>query len=199
MSPISRCMRSSRAAVAVALAGFGLLTLAVFRPTLSELAHTSPAFRGSAADALLLVWAMDHVSRALFSDPLHLFDAGIYHPARYALAYGDHMIGEALAGLPVWLASPSPLLEYNVLALASSFALVMGMMSLVALAAAPTRRAPRLWIGTALAPLAALALLAPTLWPYAYLRSAQGNVRTAGLDTTLPFFLPGPGTLTGRL
>ena len=109
----------SRAVPVLVLGGFSLLTLAVFRPTLSEVAHTAPAFHGFVADALLLMWATSHVSRAFFADPLHLFEAGIYHPARHTLAFGDHMIGQALVGLPVWLATKNPVLEYNVLALAS--------------------------------------------------------------------------------
>src|SRR5437660_1233626 len=117
-SAISRCM-PSRAVPLLVLAGFSLLTLIVLRPTLSEVAHTAPAFHGFVADALLLMWATSHVSRAFFADPLHLFEAGIYHPARHTLAFGDHMIGQALVGLPVWLATKNPVLEYNVLALAS--------------------------------------------------------------------------------
>src|SRR5262249_31687560 len=77
------------------------------------------AFHGVADDALLLMWATAHVSRTLFVDPLHLFDAGIFHPARLTLAYSDHMIGQALVGLPIWLATGNPLLEFNVLVLAS--------------------------------------------------------------------------------
>src|SRR5437879_8964580 len=118
-SATSTSMRSSWRVVAAALGGFSLLTLAVFRPSPSELAHTAPAFRGNAADALLLMWATSHVSRAFFSAPLHLFDAGIFYPLRHTLAFGDHMIGEALIGLPLWLATGNPLLEYNVLVLAS--------------------------------------------------------------------------------
>src|SRR5204862_2241100 len=49
----------------------------------------------------------------------HLFDAGIFQPARLTLAYSDHMIGQALVGLPLWLATGNPLLEYNVLVLLS--------------------------------------------------------------------------------
>jgi hypothetical protein len=96
-----------RRQIALAFVGFGLLTLAVFRPTLHELAHTTPSIRGEPADALLRMWATSHVSRTLFPDPLHLFDAGIFHPLRHTLAFGDHMIGQALAGLPVWLATGS--------------------------------------------------------------------------------------------
>jgi hypothetical protein len=104
---------------AVALAGFTLLTLALFRPGPSELAHTTPAFHGDNADALLLMWATSHVSRTLLAAPGRLFDAPIFHPLGETLAFGDHMIGEALVGLPIWLATRNPLLEYNLLSLAS--------------------------------------------------------------------------------
>ena len=277
----------TRAVAVGVLAGFSLLTLLVFRPTLSEVAHTAPAFHGLVADALLLMWATSHVSRALFVDPLHLFEAGIYYPAHHALAFGDHMIGQALVGLPVWLATRNPVLEYNVLALASYalgatamflyvreaiggvapaltaglvyaftpfrfhsplwlqvlftpfmplallfwvrflrtlavtdwalwvlcwvahglmgmylalyFGLTMTILALLALVAAPGRSTRRLRLGVLLAPLATLGLLAPTLWPYLVLRLTQGHVREVGLDTPLSFFLPGPGTLSGRL
>ncbi len=280
-------MRSRLTSGATALAGFGLLTLAVFRPTASELAHTTPVVHGGAADALLYMWATSHVSQALFTDPLHLFDAGIFYPCRYTLAGSDHMIGQALLGLPVWLATRNPLLEYNLLVLGSYalaatgmflfaaeqlgsragalaaalafaftpfrfrsplwpqvlftgfmplallfwlrfvrrlrwsdwalwvgcwtvhslmgmyltvyFAVTMGALAVLALVAGPTRRSPRLWAGTLGAPVAALLLLAPTLWPYVYLRLYQSHVRESGVGTPLSFFLPGPGTLSGHL
>jgi hypothetical protein len=105
--------------ICLALRGFTLLTVAVFRPTPAELTHTIPAERGRAADAVLLMWATSHVSRALLGDPRHLFEAGIFHPAHLTLACGDHMIGQAVLGLPLWLATGNPVLEYNVLSLAS--------------------------------------------------------------------------------
>lgn len=272
----------------LAFAAFAGIALALFRPSWAELAGTLPAAGGSSADALLLAWAMAHVSRALFTRPLELFDAGIFHPLRDTLALGDHMIGQALLGLPVWLATGNPLLEYNLLALASYpaaatamflyartivggsavpafvagivfaftpyrfasplwlqvlwtpfvplallawlrfvarpavapwlawiacwvahglmghylaayFALVMGALALFALLAAPTRRDPRLWVGTLLAPIAVGLSLWPTLAPYLALRSAQGAVHTGGLDTPLRFLWPAPTTLLGRL
>ena len=112
-------MRVGFRLTAAALVAYALVAYWIFRPTPSLLAHTVPAFSGLAGDALFLIWGMSHVSRTLFADPLHLFDAGIFHPARHTLAYGDHMIGEALLGLPVWLATHNPLLEFNLLALGS--------------------------------------------------------------------------------
>ncbi|MGH7895969.1 MAG: hypothetical protein ACREQL_14950, partial [Candidatus Binatia bacterium] len=112
-------MRPDLRLTAAAFVGYGSFALWLFRPTLSTLAHTVPAFHGLMGDALLLIWATSHVSHALLTDPLHVFDAGIYHPAHHTLAFGDHMIGEALLGLPVWLATRNPLLEYNLLAFGS--------------------------------------------------------------------------------
>lgn len=274
------------AAALFALVGFSLLTLLVFRPTAYELAHTAPSYDGRDSDALLLMWATSHVSDALFDDPLNLFDGGIFHPARHSLAYGDHMIGEALVGMPIWLATRNPLLEYNLLCLASYvlgatalflyahrlygnpwaaaaggvvfvftpfrfqsplwlqilftpfmpltllywlrfvearrtrdwwcwvgcwtlhslmgmylallFAITMGTVALYGLVAA-RRVERRLLLGTLLAPPAVLILLSPTLWPYMVLRAVQGQVREMFEVPVSTIFLPGPGTLTGRL
>jgi len=62
-------MTRVRWSVVTVVAGYTALAGLVFRPTLFELAHTAPAFHGIADDALLYVWAIAHVSRALFHDP----------------------------------------------------------------------------------------------------------------------------------
>jgi hypothetical protein len=157
------------------LLGYGLLTVAVFRPTPSELAGTSPAFHGIADDAMLLMWATSHVSRALFHDPLHLFDGGIFYPAHLTLAYSDHMIGQALVGLPIWLGTGNPLLEYNLLALASyvlgaaaafAYARELGTSPVAAVVAGlvfaftPYRFHSPLWLQALFTPFVPLALLA---------------------------------------
>lgn len=103
----------------LAVVCFTVLTLILFRPTPTQLTSTLPAAGGSSADALLLTWAMSHVSQTLLSRPSALFDAGIFHPLRNTLALGDHMIGEALLGLPIWLTTRNPVLEYNLLSLGS--------------------------------------------------------------------------------
>jgi len=112
-------MRVGFRLTAMAAAAYAIVACWTFRPTPSMLAHTVPAFSGIAGDALFLTWGMAHVSRSLLVDPLHLFEAGIFHPARHTLAYGDHMIGQGLLGLPIWLATHNPLLEFNLLTLGS--------------------------------------------------------------------------------
>jgi hypothetical protein len=112
-------MRVGFRLTAAAVVAYAIVACWMFRPTPSMLAHTVPAFSGIAGDALFHTWGTSHVSRTLLVDPLHLFDAGIFHPARHTLAYGDHMIGEGLLGLPIWLATRNPLLEFNLLTLGS--------------------------------------------------------------------------------
>jgi hypothetical protein len=58
---------------AAVLGAYAVLATVVLWPTPWQLAHTAPAFQGVANDALLLAWAIAHVSRMLFVDPLHLF------------------------------------------------------------------------------------------------------------------------------
>jgi hypothetical protein len=164
-----------RRSVVAAVAGFAALAVLVFQPTPSMLAHTAPAFHGIADDALLLMWATSHVSEQLFRNPLHLFDAGIFHPARLTLAYSDHMIGQALVGLPIWLATKNPLLEYNLLVLLSyvlgaaatfAYARELGAGRTAAAAAGlvfaftPYRFHSPLWLQVLFTPLVPLALLA---------------------------------------
>jgi hypothetical protein len=112
-------MRVGFRLTAVAAVAYAFVACWIFRPTPSMLAHTVPAFSGIAGDALFHTWGMAHVSRRLLVDPLHLFDAGIFYPARHTLAYGDHMIGQGLLGLPIWWATHNPLLEFNLLTLGS--------------------------------------------------------------------------------
>jgi hypothetical protein len=72
-------------------------------------------------DPLLNAWIIDWVCHALTHAPLHLYDAPIYHPGRYPLAYSENMVGIALVVLPLHLAGLSALTVYN-LALLLGFA-----------------------------------------------------------------------------
>ncbi len=69
-------------------------------------------------DYSLNVWAVDWVARTLPTDPAHLFDANIFHPARLTLAYSEPLILQGALAIPaVWLGVP-PVLTYNLLILA---------------------------------------------------------------------------------
>ena len=65
-------------------------------------------------DPLLTTWILDWVAHALRHDPMRIFDAPIFYPAKMPLAYSENLIGIALAILPLHLANVAPLTIYNV-------------------------------------------------------------------------------------
>lgn len=69
-------------------------------------------------DYSLNVWAVDWVARTLPTDPAHLFDANIFHPAKLTLAYSEPLILQGALAMPaVWLGVP-PVLTFNLVLLA---------------------------------------------------------------------------------
>jgi hypothetical protein len=56
-------------------------------------------------DALLNVWITAWDGHQLLSDPLHLFDANIFHPYPRTLAYSELLLGNGLLALPITAAS----------------------------------------------------------------------------------------------
>ena len=100
---------------AVVLAGFSALTMVMTYPQVRYLDSGVPTDDG---DPLFSVWRLAWVAHQLVRDPLHLFDANIFHPERGALAFSDAMLFPALMAAPLhWLGVP-PLLVYNLTFLA---------------------------------------------------------------------------------
>ncbi|HEV2065106.1 MAG TPA: hypothetical protein VGS00_11220, partial [Thermoanaerobaculia bacterium] len=66
-------------------------------------------------DAKLNAWILHWDFHQTFRDPLRLFDANIFYPARYALAFSENLYGAALFGFPLYAAGASTLFVYNVL------------------------------------------------------------------------------------
>lgn len=69
---------------------------------------------GSSADTNLLLWLVAWDVHALVTNPLAIFDANIYHPLRYTLAYSENIIGTSLLVAPVLLATGNAVLALNV-------------------------------------------------------------------------------------
>lgn len=93
---------------------FLALAIALTWPLVLHL-DTAVADRG---DPLLTAWIIDWVCYSLTHAPLHLYDAPIYHPAHFPLAYSENLIGIALLMLPLHLtlhwAGLSPLTVQNI-------------------------------------------------------------------------------------
>jgi len=98
-------------------AAFLVLTVALTWPLALHL-DTAVPDRG---DPLLNAWIIEWVCHALTHSPFHLYDAPIYYPGKYPLAYSENMAGIALLVLPFHLAGLSALTTYN-LALLLGFA-----------------------------------------------------------------------------
>lgn len=66
-------------------------------------------------DAKFTGWVMHWDFHQVFRDPLHLFDANIFYPGRYALAFSENLFGAAVFGFPLYAAGASTLLAHNLL------------------------------------------------------------------------------------
>ena len=89
---------------------FLLLAIALTWPLALHL-DTAVPDRG---DPLLVAWILDWVDHALTHSPLQLFDAPIYHPGIYPLAYSENLVGVAVVVLPFHLAGLPALATYNI-------------------------------------------------------------------------------------
>ena len=78
--------------------------------------------RNDNGDFILHEWIMAWVSHQVVTNPLHLFDANIFYPERYTLAYSDHLFVQSMLGAPLLWAGASPVLVHN-LVLIAGFAL----------------------------------------------------------------------------
>jgi hypothetical protein len=73
--------------------------------------------RNDNGDALLNEWILAWVAHQLPRDPIGLFDANIFHPARNTLAYSEPLIVPALLGAPATWLGGSPVLVFNIVLL----------------------------------------------------------------------------------
>jgi hypothetical protein len=69
-------------------------------------------------DVMLNEWILAWVQHQLPRDPLHLFQANIFYPARDTLAFSEPLVVPALLGAPVRLLGGSPVLVHNLLVIA---------------------------------------------------------------------------------
>ncbi len=64
-------------------------------------------------DPLLNTWILDWVSRGLFHHPFSLFQAPLFHPAKFPLAFSENMLGIAAFVMPFRLAGVPALAVHN--------------------------------------------------------------------------------------
>jgi hypothetical protein len=153
---------------------YAALAFAVFQPSRDELAHTAPAFQGITDDPMLLMATRPRVAHA-HPRAARGVRAPFFHPSATRSPTATTLIGQALVGMPIWLATGNPLLEYNLLALASyvagatatwAYAGALGASPIAALVAGlvfaftPYRFHSPLWLQVLCTPFVPLTLLA---------------------------------------
>lgn len=119
--------------------------------------------RNDNGDTMLNEWIVAWVQHQLPRDPLHLFQANIFYPAKDTLAFSEPLIVPAILGAPVRLAGGSPVLVNNVLLLLGMALSMLAMYALV-----------RQWTGDDMAALvagAAFAFNTHTLMRLAHLQA----------------------------
>jgi hypothetical protein len=111
------------------------LTLAMTWPLVTDLGRSLPGDLGdSLLNGYILSWGEKHLVAFLGGDLgafARWWQANIFHPAPYALAYSEHLFTEVVMALPVWLATHNVILAYNVVFLASMALSGLGMFLLV--------------------------------------------------------------------
>ncbi len=96
-----------------AVGGFTLLTLVLTYPQVQQMASAM----GQHYDSLFSTWRLAWIAHQLPRDPLHLFDANIFHPEPGALSYSDAMLLPGLLGAPLIWMGVHPIVVYNLLVL----------------------------------------------------------------------------------
>ena len=76
----------------------------------------------STSDGLYSIWNVAWVARTLSTAPWEVFDANIFYPDRFALAYSEANLGAGLLGLPGWLLTENAYVAHNT-ALLAAFAI----------------------------------------------------------------------------
>ncbi|MGH9442532.1 MAG: hypothetical protein ACRD16_09675 [Thermoanaerobaculia bacterium] len=90
---------------------FALATIAMTWPLVTDLRH----LLADPGDPYLVTWILHWDWKQFFRDPVHLFDANIFYPARLTLAFSENLFGVSLLGFPLFFAGVAPVAVYNIL------------------------------------------------------------------------------------
>jgi hypothetical protein len=96
--------------------GFAALTVALTYPLAF---HPASLARVDNGDGQLSIWNVAWVARTLVVDPLHVFDANIFYPHRWTLAYSETNLGAGVLAIPVYWATGDPYAAHNFVLLLS--------------------------------------------------------------------------------
>src|SRR5262249_49692624 len=93
-----------------AVLGFSVLTVFFTYPLAFRLGTIGRVDNG---DGQFSIWNVAWVARALVVEPLHVFDANIFYPHRWTLAYSESNLGAGFLAIPVYWATRNPYAAHN--------------------------------------------------------------------------------------
>ncbi len=93
-----------------------VLTVALTYPVAFRIDRTG---RVNTDDGRWSIWVVSWVAHALTTDPRTMFDANIFYPHRYTLAFSEANLGAGILAAPVWAATKNPYTSHNVVFLLS--------------------------------------------------------------------------------
>jgi hypothetical protein len=96
--------------LAFVVLGFWALTVVLTWPLAL---HPGTVGRADNGDGRLSIWNVAWVARTLVVDPLHVFDANIFYPHRWTLAYSESNLGAGLLAVPVYWVTGNPYAAHN--------------------------------------------------------------------------------------
>jgi hypothetical protein len=102
--------------LALVFLGFAALTVAITSPLAFHLGTVGRVDNG---DGQLSIWNVAWVARTLVVDPRHVFDANIFYPRRWTLAYSETNLGAGALAIPVYWATGNPYAAHNFVVLLS--------------------------------------------------------------------------------
>jgi hypothetical protein len=110
MSDSSRSPRGGGLELAAVLAVGVVLTVALTYPLAFKIGSVGRVDNG---DGQFSIWNVAWVARTLVVDPLHVYDANIFYPHRWTLAYSESNLGAGVLAVPAYWITRNPYFAHN--------------------------------------------------------------------------------------
>lgn len=130
VSDVPPAAESQRSTVAFLGGVLVLMTVVTIVLTYPQIRHMRDGVYDP-GDPLLNLWALSWVAHALPTAPGHLFDANIFVPERYTLAYSETLLAPSLLAAPLLWLGLGRIFVYNVVLLSGFILSGVGMALLV--------------------------------------------------------------------
>ncbi len=123
--------RTRKAIIIYVLLVLAFTAMALFYTRPLALKADDHTMRENAGDTMFHIYVLSWTAHALKTNPFNLFNATIFYPNRYTLAYSDHELMSSLIALPVLALSRNGVLAFNFVIIVSFVLSALGAYLLV--------------------------------------------------------------------